>query len=50
VARLREHGVEHSIDAVPLVNEVQIFFRDPSGVGVELNFPAHEEPRSRAPA
>jgi hypothetical protein len=36
--RLRRHGVAHSIDKVPLVNEVQIFLRDPSGVGVELNF------------
>jgi len=36
--RLRQHGVAHSIDRVPLVNEVQIFLRDPSRVGVELNF------------
>jgi len=36
--RLRQHGVVHSIDSVPLVNQVQIFLRDPSGVGVELNF------------
>jgi glyoxylase I family protein len=36
--RLRRHAVAHSIDRVPLVNEVQIFLRDPSGVGVELNF------------
>lgn len=36
--RLCRHGVAHSIDRVPLVNEVQIFLRDPSGVGVELNF------------
>ncbi len=39
VTRLREHGIAHSVDRVPLVNEVQIFCRDPSGVGVELNFP-----------
>lgn len=39
VARLRERGVVHSVDRVPLVDEVQIFCRDPSGVGVELNFP-----------
>lgn len=45
VMRLREHGVTHSIDRVPLVNEVQIFCRDPSGVGVELNF---AEPTARA--
>ncbi len=38
LTRLRQHGVEYSVDTVPLVNEVQVFFRDPSGVGVELNF------------
>lgn len=42
VERLRQHGVVHHIDTVPLVNEVQIFLHDPSGVGVELNFPAAE--------
>ncbi len=36
--RLRRNGVSHSVDTVPLVNEIQIFLRDPSGVGVELNF------------
>jgi catechol-2,3-dioxygenase len=52
VRRLQQHGVAHSIDAVPLVNEVQIFLRDPSGVGVELNFPAaapDPPPHSRPP-
>jgi glyoxylase I family protein len=39
VERLRQHGVAYFVDSVPLVNETQIFFRDPSGVGVELNFP-----------
>jgi catechol-2,3-dioxygenase len=43
VEQLQEHGIAHSIDAVPLANEVQIFLRDPSGVGVELNFPAAAE-------
>ena len=42
VARLDEHGIRYSIDAVPLANEIQIFLRDPSGVGVELNFVAPE--------
>jgi catechol-2,3-dioxygenase len=36
--RLREHNVPHSVDNVPLTGEVQIFLRDPSGLGVELNF------------
>ena len=40
VERLRQHGIEHSIDEVPLVNETQIFLHDPSGMGVELNFPS----------
>ena len=40
LARLREHAVEHHLDTVPLLNEIQIFLRDPSGVGVELNFPS----------
>src|ERR1700722_3353848 len=34
VERLRQHGVAYFVDSVPLVNEIQIFFRDPSGVGV----------------
>ena len=37
LARLREHGVEHTVESVPLLNEEQVFLRDPSGVGVELN-------------
>ena len=44
IERLREYGIEHSVDRVPLVNEVQIFCRDPSGVGVELNFPGAGAP------
>jgi glyoxylase I family protein len=42
LARLREHGIEHSVENVPLVNERQVFLRDPSGVGVELNFASSE--------
>jgi glyoxylase I family protein len=41
---LREHGVAYELDTVPLLNQTQIFFRDPSGVGVELNFEAAEAP------
>jgi catechol-2,3-dioxygenase len=43
VERLIQQGVAHSIDKIPLVNEVQIFLKDPSGVGVELNFPCPDE-------
>ncbi|MGH8259934.1 MAG: hypothetical protein ACREUG_09610 [Steroidobacteraceae bacterium] len=43
LASLRANGVEYSIDDVPLVGDVQVFFRDPSGAGVELNFDAATE-------
>lgn len=37
-SRLKEHGIEHRIDDVPLTEQRQIFFSDPAGNGVELNF------------
>lgn len=42
LARLRANGVEYSIEHVPLLGEQQVFLRDPSGVGVELNFAASD--------
>jgi glyoxylase I family protein len=43
LAKLRHHGVAYALDTVPLLNEVQVFFRDPSGVAVELNFDSDAE-------
>jgi catechol-2,3-dioxygenase len=36
--RLRTHGVEYTCDEVPLTGQRQLFFKDPAGNGVELNF------------
>jgi glyoxylase I family protein len=38
IARLQEHGVQFFVEDVPLTQQKQIFFEDPSGIGVELNF------------
>jgi catechol-2,3-dioxygenase len=40
LARLRRHDVPHYVAEVPSSKEVQIFLRDPSGIGVELIFPS----------
>jgi catechol-2,3-dioxygenase len=37
-ARLRALGIQFSVDCVPLTREVQLFFQDPAGNGVELSF------------
>ena len=39
-ARLRERGIDYRVAEVPLTGQVQLFLRDPSGHGVELNFSA----------
>jgi len=39
-ARLERHGVSYTRTEVPLTRSVQLFFRDPSGVAVELIFAA----------
>ncbi|MBV8856874.1 MAG: VOC family protein [Acidobacteria bacterium] len=36
--RLRRSGVPYELAEVPSMGQVQIFLRDPAGVGVELNF------------
>jgi hypothetical protein len=36
------------VDVVPLTQTVQVFFRDPAGVGVELNF-ARPDPDRNGP-
>ena len=38
--RLDAHGVAYQVEEVPLVRQRQIFFTDPAGVNVELNFDA----------
>ena len=42
LARLREHGVPFRERTVPLLELHQVFVEDPSGVVIELNFPAAE--------
>ena len=36
--RLRRHGVPYELAEVTSLGQVQVFLRDPAGVGVELNF------------
>jgi glyoxylase I family protein len=43
--RLKQNGVKFFVEDVPLVNQKQIFFEDPSGIGVELNFPMPSVPK-----
>jgi catechol 2,3-dioxygenase-like lactoylglutathione lyase family enzyme len=38
VERLNRLGVPFELDEVPSLGQVQLFVRDPAGVGVELNF------------
>jgi catechol 2,3-dioxygenase-like lactoylglutathione lyase family enzyme len=38
-ARLSRHGIRYEVACVPLTGQVQLFFKDPAGNGVELNFP-----------
>ncbi|HEY9183269.1 MAG TPA: VOC family protein [Gammaproteobacteria bacterium] len=40
--RLRERGIEYRIAQVPLLGIDQLFFHDPAGNGVELQFDAAE--------
>jgi catechol-2,3-dioxygenase len=39
-ARLRAYNIRYTTDEVPLTGQHQIFFVDPAGNGVELNFAA----------
>ena len=41
-ARLQAAEVPFEEKVLPRINNTQIFFHDPDGVGIELNFPAHE--------
>jgi len=38
VGRLERAGVEYEVDEVASLGQVQLFLRDPAGVGLELNF------------
>jgi catechol 2,3-dioxygenase-like lactoylglutathione lyase family enzyme len=38
LANIRSHGVEYTMRVLERTGVTQVFFRDPDGVGVELNF------------
>jgi catechol 2,3-dioxygenase-like lactoylglutathione lyase family enzyme len=38
IARLKHFEIHYEVDEVPALGQVQLFLRDPAGVGVELNF------------
>lgn len=38
LAKLKSHGVEYTMRKLERTGVTQVFFRDPDGVGVELNF------------
>lgn len=40
--RLKAHGIPYRTAQVPLLNLAQLFFHDPAGNGVELQFDASE--------
>lgn len=42
LARLKRHGIAYRERSVPLLELHQVFFEDPSGVTIELNFPGAE--------
>lgn len=37
--RLEDHGVDYRISHIPEFEMTQLFFRDPLGTGLEVNFP-----------
>jgi catechol 2,3-dioxygenase-like lactoylglutathione lyase family enzyme len=43
LARLIRHGIQYSRSEVPSIGQVQLFFRDPSGVAVELIFASSDK-------
>jgi len=36
--RLHQYGIEFTKDHVPLTGQIQVFFNDPAGNGIELTF------------
>ncbi|HXX83055.1 MAG TPA: VOC family protein [Casimicrobiaceae bacterium] len=49
VERCRRHGVRYFERTVPTLGLHQMFFKDPNGVLIELNFPAAEAPKQQDP-
>ena len=47
VERCRRHNVRYFERTVPTLGLHQMFFKDPNGVLIELNFPASEAPKER---
>jgi extradiol dioxygenase family protein len=43
--RLTERGVRYRVVQAPVTNQVQLFFHDPAGNGVELGFDASDGAR-----
>jgi catechol 2,3-dioxygenase-like lactoylglutathione lyase family enzyme len=41
--RLESLGIEYRTTVVPVLEQRQVFFRDPAGNGVELNFGSHDD-------
>jgi glyoxylase I family protein len=37
-ARLHRHGINYTVDHVPMTRQRQLFLSDPAGNGIELNF------------
>jgi catechol-2,3-dioxygenase len=37
-ARLKQYGIDYTVDHVPLRAQIQLFFSDPAGNGIELIF------------
>lgn len=50
LGRLRNFGLEYRERTVPSLGLHQVFVEDPSGVTIELNFPAHEAAAPEASA
>jgi catechol 2,3-dioxygenase-like lactoylglutathione lyase family enzyme len=42
LANIKRHGVEYTMRVLERTGVTQVFFRDPDGVGVELNFAPQE--------
>lgn len=41
---LERHHVEYRVTEVPAAGEIQLFIRDPCGIGIELIFPLNSPP------
>jgi catechol 2,3-dioxygenase-like lactoylglutathione lyase family enzyme len=40
LGRLQQHGIAYTLSKVPVLNQTQVAFKDPAGVGIELSFEA----------